>query len=101
MHLLSNTSDNPMGHKPEVRNGLHLQHVNSMHHHIRNFLKPYYGVSSKYLSNYISLFVWLKSIQLMRQKKKADKVSVARAATPGCYVSRRQLENRPAVPMYA
>lgn len=70
MILLSNVSDNPNDHKPEIKNGLHLQYVNSMHHHIRNFLKPYYGVSSKYLSNYISLFIWLKSIQSVRQKKK-------------------------------
>ena len=99
--LTSNTSDNPKEHKPEIRDGLHLQHVNSMHHHIRNFLKPYYGVSSKYLSNYISLFVWLKSVQQMRQRNAADKVSVVRAATPDCYVSRKQLESRPAVPMCA
>lgn len=98
MILLSNVSNNPNGHKPEVKKGLHLQHVNSMHHHIRNFLKPYYGVSSKYLSNYISLFIWLKSIRSMRQRIKKDKLSVARAATPDCYVSRKQLEARPAVP---
>lgn len=101
MILLSNTADNPKDHKPEIRDGLHLQHVNAMHHHIRNFLKPYYGVSSKYLSNYISLFVWLKSVQQLRQKKTADKVSVVRAATPDCYITRRQLECRPAVPMCA
>lgn len=101
MILLSNTSDNPKEHKPEVRDGFHLQHVNSMHQHIRNFLKPYFGVSSKYLSNYISLFVWLKSVDLMRQKRKADRVSLARAASPDCYVSRKQIHSRPAVPQCA
>lgn len=101
MILLSNTSGNHKDHKPEVRDGLHLQHVNAMHHHIRNFLKPYCGVSSKYLSNYISLFVWLKSVAQSKQKKSVDKVSVARAAAPDCYVSRKQIENRPTVPMCA
>lgn len=99
--LMSNTSDNPKEHKPEIKDGLHMQHVNAMHRHIRNFLRPYCGVSSKYLSNYISLFVWLKSVALTKQKKSADKVSLARAAAPDCYVSRKQLHNRPAVPMCA
>lgn len=101
MILLSNTSDNPKEHKPEVRDGLHMQHVNAMHRHIRNFLKPYYGVSSKYLSNYIALFVWLKSVGQMKNRKKADKISVARAASPDCYATYKQLSSRPAVPQCA
>ena len=101
MILHSNTSDNPAEHKPEVRDGFHLQHVNSMHQHIRNFLKPYYGVSTKYLSNYIALFVWLKSVGQMKTRKKADKISIARAASPDCYVTYKQLHSRPAVPQCA
>lgn len=99
--LLSNTSDNANAHKPEVRDGLHLQHVNAMHHHIRDFLRPYCGVNSKYLSNYISMFIWLKSVALTKQKRAADKVSLARAAAPDCYITGRQLHSRPAVPRCA
>lgn len=99
--LRSNVSDNPKDHKPEVQNGLHLQHVNSMHQHIRKFLKPYYGVSSKYLAHYIALFVWLKSVAIVKQKKSVEKVSVIRAATPDCYISRKELDSRPIVPMCA
>lgn len=99
--LLSNTSENRSEHKPEVRNGLHLQHVNAMHHHIRDFLRPYCGVSTKYLSNYISLFVWLKNVAATRQKKTADKVSVARTATPDCYITYKDLSSRPAIPKCA
>ena len=100
--LSSNTSDNPHDHKPEVKDGLHMQHVNAMHRHIRKFLAPYCGVSSKYLSHYMALFVWLKSIGgTTKQKKTMDKVSVARAATPDCYISNQQLRNRPAVPQCA
>lgn len=101
MILLSNTSDNPKNHKPEIRDVFHLQHVNSMHRHIRNFLKPYYGVSTKYLSNYIALFVWLKSVGQMKSRKKADQISIARAASPDCYVTCKQLRSRPAVPRCA
>lgn len=99
--LLSNTSDNPHDHKPEVKNGLHIQHVNAMHHHIRTFLKPYCGVSSKYLEHYMALFVWLKNIKATKQRKTVDKVSVARAATPDCYITSSQLHGRPAVPACA
>lgn len=99
--LLSNISDNPNGHKPEIRGEFHLQHVNAMHHHIRNFLRPYCGVSTKYLSNYISLFIWLKTVGLTKQRKTVDQISIARAATPDCYVSRKLIESRPAVPLCA
>lgn len=99
--LLSNTSDNPHDHKPEIKDGLHMQHVNAMHRHIRKFLAPYCGVSSKYLSHYMALFVWLKSIGATKQRKTVDKVSVARAATPDCYITCQQLRSRPAVPACA
>jgi len=45
-----------------------------------------------------SLFIWLKSVAAKKQKKTAEKISVARAATPDCYISRKVLFNRPAVP---
>ena len=99
--LLSNISDNPKGHKPEIRGDLHLQHVNAMHHHIRTFLKPYYGVSSKYLSHYMAFYVWLKHVRLTKQRKPIEKVSIARAAMPDCYISRNTLRSRPAVPICA
>ena len=99
--LSSNTSDNSSEHKPEINGGLHLQHVNNMHHHIRRFLTGYCGVSSKYLENYIALYVWLKSIKAAKQRKGIDKASVACATTPGCYIARNAIESRPAVPMCA
>lgn len=98
MILLSNVSDNPNDHKPEIRDGHHLQHVNSMHRHIRKFLSGYYGVSTKYLENYLALYVWLKSFIQSRQKKDVDKASVSRVAVPDCYISRRTLEKRPMIP---
>lgn len=99
--LASNTSDNPADHKPEIKGGLHMQHVNAMHHNIRNFLKPYYGVSSKYLSNYIALFIWLKSIRANKQRKLVEKATVTRAAATDCYITRNQIHGRPALPSCA
>lgn len=99
--LRSNVAANHKGHKPEIKDGFHLQHVNSMHQHIRKFLRPYYGVSSKYLAHYIAMFVWLKSVAIAKQRKNAEKVSIIRAATPDCYISRRDLDSRPIIPMCA
>lgn len=37
---------------------VHLQHVNSTHAQLRKFLKPFNGVSSKYLQNYLNWFAY-------------------------------------------
>ena len=99
--LAANTTNNPHEHKPEVSDGLHMQHVNNMHRHLRAFLVKYCGVSSKYLENYVALYTWLKTVQLSKQRNGEEKASVARAAMPDCYISRKSLESRPAVPACA
>lgn len=99
--LLANTSENPREHKPQIDGELHLQHVNNMHFQIRRFLAKYYGVSSKYLGNYMALFVWLKSVEMTKRRKGAEKASIARVAMPDCYITRKAIESRPAVPQCA
>lgn len=108
--LSSNTSDNPHDHKPEIKDGKHMQHVNAMHHQLRQFLAPYCGVSSKYLSHYVAMFIWLKSFRNNKKqtkrnqvahKKSVEKASIARAAMPGSYISGARLDSRPAVPRCA
>lgn len=102
--LASNTSDNYKEHKPEIQGEnrqLHLQHVNAMHRHIRRFLQRYCGVSTKYLENYISLYVWIKTTQEKRMARRLQSASVARAAISDCYISRRALCELPAVPVCA
>ena len=101
MILAANTSDNVHEHKPEIYGEFHLQHVNAMHMHLRKFLSKYCGVSTKYLENYISLYVWLKNVAACRQKKHTQKVSISRMATSDCYISRKELEALPAVPCCA
>ena len=98
MILAANTSENYNDHKPEIRDDNHLQHVNAMHMHLRRFLRKYCGVSTKYLENYISLYVWLKNITAHKQKKHTQKMSVSRMATSDCYITRKKLESFPAVP---
>jgi len=99
--LSSNTSDNPRDHKPEIVGDLHLQHINALHRHIRRFLAGYCGVSSKYLGNYIALFMWLKNIKAKRQSRKIESVSIRRMSFPDCYVSWDALRARPAIPACA
>lgn len=53
--LLSNNTGDRNCHKPEICGEQHIQHVNSMHRHLRLFLAKYYGVSTKYLENYVAL----------------------------------------------
>lgn len=102
--LASNTSDNPHDHKPEIQGEnreLHLQHVNSMHHCIRNFLKPYCGVSSKYLSNYISMFVWLKNHALQKKRKTAYVEAEKHISRIPGYITAREIHERPMLPQCA
>lgn len=101
MILSSNTTEFPHDHKPEIRDGYHLQHVNAFHHHLRKFLATYCGVSSKYLENYVSLYVWLKNIAANKQKKQLKKISIRRAASADCYISRTELEAKPLIPKCA
>ena len=99
--LSSNTSENPHEHKPEIRGEnreMHLQHVNAMHTHLRVFLKGYCGVSSKYLSNYVSMYVWLKNNNAIGRRNSILDTSKERAAQGDCYISRRQIESLPTIP---
>ena len=42
---------------------IHLQRVNNMHKQIRDFLKPFNGVSSKYLQNYLNWYAYIDRIR--------------------------------------
>ncbi len=99
--LAANTSECYYGHKPEIQGDKHLQHINAMHRHLRRFLKTYCGVSTKYLENYVSLYVWLKNVAAHRQQKHTQKVSITRLSESDCYISRKSLESFPAIPVCA
>ena len=42
---------------------LHLQKVNNVHSQLRGFLRPFNGVSSKYLQNYLNWYAYVDHIQ--------------------------------------
>lgn len=101
MTLASNVSDNANQHKPEIHEDKHLQHVNAMHSHIHRFLTQYKGVSTKYLENYLALFVWIKNAASNKQKRKIDKITMNRGGVADCYITRKGIENLPMVPYAA
>lgn len=41
---------------------IHLQSVNNVHSQLRTFLRPFNGVSSKYLQNYLNWFAYTDTI---------------------------------------
>ena len=49
------------GQKPAVKGPYHINTVNSLHSRFRKFLRGYNGVSTKYLKNYLALFLWLEN----------------------------------------
>lgn len=42
---------------------VHLQHVNNTHSQLRTFLRPFNGVSSKYLQNYLNWFAYANQLK--------------------------------------
>ena len=42
---------------------IHLQKVNNIHSQLRTFLRPFNGVSSKYLQNYLNWYAYVDKIQ--------------------------------------
>lgn len=98
--LASNTSENRKEHKPEIDGEFHLQHVNAMHHHIRRFLAKYCGVSSKYLNHYVSLYVWLRTMKVKKEKE-LENAYVSTARSLSSYITYKELHEYPAIPQCA
>ena len=42
---------------------IHLQRVNNTHKQVRDFLKPFNGVSSKYLQNYLNWYAYIDKLR--------------------------------------
>ncbi|MCF6223421.1 MAG: IS1595 family transposase [Flavobacteriaceae bacterium] len=50
-------------HVDEKDKTIHLQSVNNTHKQVREFLKPFNGVSSKYLQNYLNWYAYMDKIR--------------------------------------
>ncbi len=50
-------------HVDRTDRNIHLQKVNNVHSQLRAFLRPFNGVSSKYLQNYLNWFAYVEQIR--------------------------------------
>lgn len=84
-------------HQARVVGPYHINNVNAMHHRFRDFLRKYNGVSTKFLNNYLGLFLWLEN-----HKEAAKDTLVCNAiTTTGTYTSAMQLRDFAPVPDFA
>lgn len=64
IQLQSTTTGSHCGGRPEIRGIYHIQTVNNLHKRFRDFLRGYLGVATKYLNNYVNLFIWIENHKL-------------------------------------
>ncbi len=50
-------------HEAKMDKTIHLQKVNNIHSQLRTFLRPFNGVSSKYLQNYLNWYAYIDHIR--------------------------------------
>lgn len=97
VQLLAHTKKNDPKSPPEVKGAYHIQRVNNLHNRFRNFLRPYNGVSTKYLNHYVSLFIWLENYRLTKQQNLVADTSKYLSAS-GLYVGRNEIFAMPPIP---
>ncbi len=85
---------------PEIKGNFHLQNVNNSHKRFRDFLKPYIGVSTKYLNNYVSLFVWIENYKKTTFDPLENELE-KRIFSAGSYIKTEDILSLPPVPNVA
>ncbi|MEG0569957.1 MAG: IS1595 family transposase [Erysipelotrichales bacterium] len=71
----------------------HLQHVNALHSGFKRWLMPFNGVSSKYISNYLA---WFKFLKLSKKNKNSDRIKdmLINVATKETCITINTIKNR-------
>lgn len=83
--------------KAAVKGPYHLNNVNALHKRFRGFLAKYNGVATKYLGNYLSLFLWLENHRFCdRNMYMFDNVF-----SNGTYIKATELSNLAPTPNFA
>ena len=85
---------------PEVKGAFHIQNVNNMHTRLRKFLRPYNGVSTKYLNHYVNLFVWLDNHKKLKDVNFKEEMNVQIGMT-NTYSSGKVITGIPIIPSVA
>ncbi len=80
--------------KPTIKGPYHINNVNALQRRFRRFLNDYNGVSTKYLNNYLALFLWLEN---HKHCKKQDLI-LEEITRVGSYISATDLVAMAPVP---
>ena len=99
IQLKASVAGKKYGGAPEVRGIYHIQTVNNFHNRLQRFLRPYNGVSTKYLNHYINLFVWIENHKSMESRlEDALQRCISEKDT---YIASKNLPDRAPVPCVA
>lgn len=91
---------NKSGGTPEIRGTYHIQTVNNLHRRLRDFLKRYNGVATKYLNHYINLFIWIENHKKFADTNIKEQMQ-AYITDKDTYFKACDLYNMPSVPCVA
>jgi len=71
----------------------HLQHINSLHSGLKRWLMPFNGVSTKYISNYLA---WFKFLKISKKSKNSDRIKdmLINVATKETCITINTIRNR-------
>jgi transposase-like protein len=75
----------------------HIQHINAYHSNLKNFIRIFKGVSTKYLNNYLLWNSWINVSEGSMQDKTNTllRTAMSTIATVKC----GELSSRPAIPL--
>lgn len=75
----------------------HIQHINRYHGDLKDFIRSFKGVSTKYLNNYLTLFSFMYQCSQMDENMTSKLLTTTLRL--GKKISSNQLSSRPAIPL--
>lgn len=82
-----------------IKHGLyHIQNVNQLHSSLKAFLRPFHGVSKKYLPNYMT---WLQAMVFRDASGRKFERATDFLETAACARTVRKIAARPAIPLFS
>ena len=101
-HIQVSSHVNPRLHytPPEINGVYHIQNINNLHHRFRRFLHDYNGVATKYLNNYLSLYIWIENHKNINNIN-LDDALFNYTICQNTYIPTRRLFDLPPVPSVA
>lgn len=95
-HSISKKQSSP----PEIKGVYHLQNINNLHRRFRTFMRNYNGVATKYLNNYVNLYIWLENHKKEKNIDFAEEL-YASMRISGSYLRIEDIINIPPIPYVA